>query len=250
MQNSFQQTPSFSRLYVLPTLLACLLFYLFYVQHLDFAVAHWLYALEGQQWALTNHWWFKGVMHDDLRRVNNAALLALCGFWLITLVRETAASPRFKALSRLLVSLVLSYAIVAIVKRLLPAECPWDLLQFGGNKFFVSVFEHRPSGWHATQCFPAGHAGIGFAWLALYYYWADMCPARAKWGAWIGFVLGVVLGLGQQIRGAHFVSHDVTTAWICWSVATLVYFVGVNRAARFDASCMSNRGEQQPLWQK
>ena len=30
---------------------------------------------------------------------------------------------------------------------------------------------------------------------------------------------GLVLGLGQQWRGAHFTSHTLWTAWLCWGVA-------------------------------
>ena len=29
---------------------------------------------------------------------------------------------------------------------------------------------------------------------------------------------GLLLGLGQQWRGAHFMSHTLWSAWICWMV--------------------------------
>ena len=31
-----------------------------------------------------------------------------------------------------------------------------------------------------------------------------------------GLVIGISFGLAQQLRGAHFLSHDVWSAAICW----------------------------------
>jgi len=30
------------------------------------------------------------------------------------------------------------------------------------------------------------------------------------------------MGLAQQVRGAHYMSHTLWTAWLCWSSAALV----------------------------
>jgi membrane-associated PAP2 superfamily phosphatase len=30
---------------------------------------------------------------------------------------------------------------------------------------------------------------------------------------------GGLLGISQQLRGAHFMSHTLWTAWICWTTA-------------------------------
>jgi membrane-associated PAP2 superfamily phosphatase len=34
---------------------------------------------------------------------------------------------------------------------------------------------------------------------------------------------GMVFGLSQQLRGAHFLSHDLWTAALCWLVAVAVH---------------------------
>jgi membrane-associated PAP2 superfamily phosphatase len=34
-------------------------------------------------------------------------------------------------------------------------------------------------------------------------------------------VTGFVAGATQQLRGAHFMSHTLWTAWICWAVGAL-----------------------------
>jgi len=33
---------------------------------------------------------------------------------------------------------------------------------------------------------------------------------------------GLVLGLAQQARGAHFMSHTLWSGWVCWCVAWAV----------------------------
>ena len=33
---------------------------------------------------------------------------------------------------------------------------------------------------------------------------------------------GLVLGLSQQVRGAHYMSHTLWTAWLCWITAALL----------------------------
>ena len=37
--------------------------------------------------------------------------------------------------------------------------------------------------------------------------------------AWLGcaLVAGLLLGLAQQQRGAHYMSHTLWTAWLCWT---------------------------------
>ena len=30
---------------------------------------------------------------------------------------------------------------------------------------------------------------------------------------------GLLLGLAQQVRGAHYMSHTLWTAWFCWATA-------------------------------
>ena len=34
---------------------------------------------------------------------------------------------------------------------------------------------------------------------------------------------GLLLGLTQTVRGAHYPSHTLWTAWICWTTGWLTY---------------------------
>ncbi len=42
----------------------------------------------------------------------------------------------------------------------------------------------------------------------------------------IGLLAGTVFGVAQQLRGAHFLSHDVASLIVCWAVACTVDAVG------------------------
>jgi membrane-associated PAP2 superfamily phosphatase len=45
-------------------------------------------------------------------------------------------------------------------------------------------------------------------------------PSARIWLAG-ALLAGLVLGLAQQMRGAHFMSHTLWTAWLSWTVGWL-----------------------------
>ncbi len=208
---------------IAPLAVAIVLFSLAYGTELDFALASTLYQMQGNSWLLQHHWLTETLLHRHVRTVNEALLVSLLSYWLWRHYVRKDRSNKQRALGILLLSLLLSFISVALLKRLLPMECPWDLQQFGGHSVFWGLFSTRPDGLAATQCFPAGHASIGFAWLSLFYYWREVKPQQAWLGLGIGASAGLLLGFVQQLRGAHFISHDIATATICWLIATLLY---------------------------
>lgn len=225
--------PLWWRLAGVPLLLLTLLFGLFYGLQLDFWLAAQWYALQGQQWLWQQAWLTETVLHQGARSVNQ---LIVTGLLLHYLLRRFGArfgtrfgfalwpQAKLQAHGRLLLSLTLSLAGVALLKQLLPMQCPWDLPAFGGSQTFTPLFSAWPAGQAKIACFPAGHASIGFAWLALYFFCQQLYPALARPALWLAVVLGLVLGLTQQLRGAHFFSHDIASAAWCWSMACLVAY--------------------------
>lgn len=210
--------------YLLAPLAAALtLFALAYGAGFDFTLASALYQLQGNGWLLQHHWLTEQLLHRHVRTLNEVLVLSLLGYWLWLRFVLKDQSQKQQALGLLLLSLLLCFIAVALLKRLLPMECPWDLQQFGGHSAFWGLFTTRPTDLPATQCFPAGHASIGFAWLALFYYWRELKPKQAWLGLTIAGSAGAVLGFVQQLRGAHFLSHDIATAALCWLIATLLY---------------------------
>jgi len=102
-------------------------------------------------------------------------------------------------------------------------DCPWDLLRYGGTHPRVGLFGLRPAGLGRNHCFPAGHASGGYAWLALYFFFLAVRPGWRWAGLAAGACLGLVFGVSQQLRGAHFLSHDLWTIAICWTTALALH---------------------------
>lgn len=125
-------------------------------------------------------------------------------------------------------SIVLSVASVGLLKVLTNVDCPWDLAPFGGRHPFVHLFADRPDSLSPAHCFPAAHASSGYALLASYFALRERSSLLARCGLTIGLLTGLTFGFAQQARGAHFVSHDVWSAFIVWVIALTLYVFAFN----------------------
>lgn len=178
----------------------------------------WLAGLMGTPagFPWRNHWLFTGVLHDGARLAVALALALLA----IATVRPFG-SLRTLAPGRrlwLLAAVAGAMMLVSGFKRLTLTDCPWDLAAFGGALPYVPHWQPGVTDGGPGHCFPAGHASAGFAWMAGWFAWPPGARSRRRWLV-AGLVAGAVLGLSQQVRGAHFMSHTLWTAWICWAWA-------------------------------
>jgi membrane-associated PAP2 superfamily phosphatase len=190
--------------------------------HGDLWLADRLYAWEGHAWTLRNAEVTQQVIHLLGRDLSAMAWLAALAAWLVALGRASLASLR-KPLLYLLVATALSTLLVAWIKSWSNMDCPWDLARYGGTRPYVGLFAPRPEGLGRGMCFPAGHAGAGYTWLASYFFLLATRP-RLRWvGLVIGLGTGLLFGISQQLRGAHFLSHDLATIAICWACALALH---------------------------
>ena len=67
--------------------------------------------------------------------------------------------------------------------------------------------------------------GAGTAWLTELIGEEDKAQAAviATSSNFIGLGLGLLFGIGQQLRGAHFLSHDLWSLAICWTVSLVIF---------------------------
>jgi membrane-associated PAP2 superfamily phosphatase len=61
--------------------------------------------------------------------------------------------------------------------------------------------------------------------MGLYFVFRDRRPVTARALLAASFALGTIFGIGQMARGAHFFSHNVWTAAVCWFVALALYLL-------------------------
>ena len=184
----------------------------------DLWIADRLYALQGHRWAFRHAFLTDAVIHVAGRDLSMVAWLMVVAAWLFARTRAGLQDWR-GPLAYLAVSTLLATAVVAWIKSWSNMDCPWDLLRYGGERPYVGLLGLRPVGLSRGACFPAGHASAGYAWLGLYFFFRAIRP-RLRWiGLFAGAMAGLVFGVSQQLRGAHFLSHDVWTAALCWMVA-------------------------------
>ncbi|MDP5036068.1 MAG: phosphatase PAP2 family protein [Alishewanella sp.] len=191
----------------------------------DVWFAHFLYSLEGQQWLLRDHWLTQTVLHEGARSLNYILVLAVLLTTLYYGLQATRYPTKARAYAALSLSLATSFFIVAYLKTITNVACPWDLLAFGGSEPYIHYLQIKPSFLPYHRCFPAGHASVGFAWVALYFFFEKTAPTWRYSGLALGLVAGSVLGMAQQLRGAHFLSHDLTTLLLCLGCARFCFML-------------------------
>lgn len=189
----------------------------------DLLLGDLLFRLQGGTWRLQDAWLTNHIIHDRGRDLVAVALITL----LIAIVLSHLTQrvrPYRKGLYYVLVSALITVAIVNLIKEYSALDCPWDLARYGGEKTYVSLFSERIAGQRPGGCFPAGHASGAYCWLGLFFFARHFKP---QWRFKVlGGVLavGVMFGIAQQLRGAHFVSHDLWTLFISWMSASICYF--------------------------
>jgi membrane-associated PAP2 superfamily phosphatase len=166
---------------------------------------------------LREHWALAGVLHQGARELAwLLALWLLVGVWWPTgWLRQLSQGARLQWLASTLFSLVL----VSALKYSSHTSCPWDLAEFGGAANYLSHWAWGRFDGGPGRCFPAGHASAAFAFLGGYFALRQASPRRAVLALTAVLAAGLVLGLAQQLRGAHYMSHTLWTAWCCWIVA-------------------------------
>lgn len=184
----------------------------------DLVVAGFFGTAEG--FALRNDFIFSRVLHDGGRAMAWVLMLTL----VLTAAREHARSaparhrPGHADRWRWLGVMLLCLLVVPAIKRLSNTSCPWDQSVFGGVAHYVSHWQWGLVDGGPGHCFPSGHAVAAFGFFGMHFLWRDHDPRRARrWLVAVGLT-GLVFGLAQLARGAHYPSHTLWSAWLCWTL--------------------------------
>jgi membrane-associated PAP2 superfamily phosphatase len=191
------------------------------VSGLDLPLARLYGSVEGFAWR--DHWLTGGVLHGGARGlawvVFGVLLLGL--WWPLPFVRDLSKRERIWWLATML----LCVALIPLLKRSSWTSCPWSLVEFGGAAAqYVPhwVLGQRDGG--PGGCFPSGHASTAFAFLAGWFALREYRPRAARLWLMVTVTAGLALGWVQMMRGAHYLSHSLWTAWVCWAVTMLSFY--------------------------
>lgn len=193
-------------------------------------LADMVFQLEGGRWALREHWATSGVIHRGGKWASVLAGLAVLGLYLQAL-RDRRWAPLRQPLLYLLLAAALGSTTVSLLKSVTHVDCPWALVGYGGTRTPTGLFAARVAGAPRGVCYPAGHASAGYAWVSLYFAALLWRPRWRWWGLGIGLGAGALFGIGQQLRGAHFLSHDIAALAVCWLVALALFVLFRARAS-------------------
>ncbi len=167
-------------------------------------------------------WWAHQLLHDAGRWLVRGIAAVALAVWAMSF-GWTALRTWRRPAGYVVVAMTAAVALVGLLKAVSNVDCPWDLAGFGGERPYVALLAHRPAYLPRGQCFPGAHAASGYALMCFYFVLRDGAPRRARWMLAAGVAIGVAFSIGQQARGAHFLTHDLTSAAIVWCVQLALY---------------------------
>ncbi|MDB5850705.1 MAG: phosphatidic acid phosphatase [Rhodoferax sp.] len=183
---------------------------------LDMTLARWSGGSGG--FPLHDHWLLTTWLHDAAKALAWFLVSLLClGVWFPA--GWLHALPLHRRLQFALTALMAGL-VITLLKAGSSTSCPWSLADFGGVAQHLSHWTNplRHDG-GSGSCFPAGHAAAGFAFIGGYFAYRPVSPVLARRWLWASVAAGLLLGISQQLRGAHFMSHTLWSGLICWCTA-------------------------------
>ncbi|MDN4588249.1 PAP2 family protein [Xenophilus aerolatus] len=183
---------------------------------------------------LRQNWWLTAVVHQGGKNLSwvLVIVLLLAVWWPVGVLSRLSRGERWQ----LVIATLLSVGAITLLKHANHTSCPWDVQAFGGVATYVSHWDWSARDGGPGGCFPAGHASAAFAFLGGWFVLRRRAPRAAAVWLTITLLAGAIFGLGQQMRGAHYPSHTLWTAWICWvvggAVDALAQAWGARRTAR------------------
>lgn len=213
VQGPFLTRPFMLWHWLLPSAITLLVFTALRLFKLDEQLAA-LFVTAGQ-WPYKDNPWLLQVIHNGGHK---ASLIVYAGLWIYWLIRRLNGRPPL-GLAYALSAVGISVVAINICKHFLHFPCPWQALNEWGE---FMPYQWRPE---AGGCFPSGHASSGWAWVCLYYVGRKYFPAQRYLLLLPALVVGLLFGTAQQLRGAHFISHDLVCIYLCWMIASLLYYV-------------------------
>lgn len=197
---------------------------------LSFILFLWLFPVGGaidqffiQPWVdshgsfpLRNNWSLAVLNHRYVKDILIAVYVFYLLAWVGSFKVSSLKAQRFE-LGYFFFVAILSTAVIGLIKSQSAHACPWNMTVPTAQGFMWNF-----SATHG-HCFPGGHAATGFALMTGFFAYRIYRPARAYFFLITGLILGFAFGWAQMMRGAHFLSHNLWTAWIIWAFNTLFY---------------------------
>ncbi|RLB80131.1 MAG: PAP2 family protein [Deltaproteobacteria bacterium] len=180
----------------------------------------------------TGSWPYKSlfITNEILHTGGSDLIVLLAAFNAIAIIMSffvKSIRPYRKHLLFVLIASATGLLIVNILKNTTHIYTPWSLKIFGGDKLYIRVFDTVPFESSVGHAFPGGHSSGGFAVISVYFALFAKNNKYQYYGLVIPLILGICFSITQEIRGAHFLSHDLFSFAICWGSSlawSLIFF--------------------------
>lgn len=185
----------------------------------DLQTVRWVGGSHSFAWR--NNWLLAGFFHEGGRWLSAMA----AGVVVVNVVRPWSFARDMSAWSRWwwCLATIACLVLIPTLKHGSATSCPWDLAEFGGHAHYVSHWALGVSDGGPGGCFPSGHASAAFGFFSGWFVLRATAPKAARrWlaGVWL---CGIAFGIAQLLRGAHYPSHSMWTAWLCWALSALMW---------------------------
>jgi membrane-associated PAP2 superfamily phosphatase len=173
-------------------------------------------------WLGADSWWAVDLIHTGGGWLVRSAGLAALGALTVSLLRVQLTHLRRPA-AFLVAGLLICPVVVGALKQVTNVDCPRDLRYYGGTRPYVGLLGDRPDALPRAHCYPGAHASSGFALMSFYFVILGPRPKLARRVLAATILIGAVFSVGQQARGAHFLSHDLASATLAWFLLLFLY---------------------------
>lgn len=177
-------------------------------------IQHWMSSTG--EFPLQNHWALAVLSHHYVKYLLILTEIGILIAWINAYKKDLASSTKWQY-GYFFVMMILSTLLIGLLKSQSDHACPWDMTIAQPNSFLWN-FNLRNG-----HCFPGGHSSAGFALMIGYFVFRQDQPKRAYFYLCAGLILGFAMGWTQMMRGAHFLSHNLWTAWWIWSFNLAAY---------------------------
>lgn len=156
--------------------------------------------------------------HQYLKHILILGYVSFLFLWLASFKLEKLKASRWCYGYIFWVS-ILSTGLVGLLKSQSQHACPWNMTHATPTGF---LWDFTVQNGH---CFPGGHASTGFALMTGFFVYRFVSKKYAYLFLFLSLTLGFIMGWGQMMRGAHFLSHNLWTAWVIWSLNVVLYAI-------------------------
>jgi membrane-associated PAP2 superfamily phosphatase len=208
----------------LPAVVMAALLTATYAFDLDRLLIAPFYDATSRRFPLRHDFIAEHILHRVAQHAGTLLELGLASTFLLSFWNASLRHWR-RVIAFLVLALLLAPATVNGLKVASNQYCPSELSEYGGKHTTQPrLFAPPAPGEKSGRCWPGGHASMGFSFMALYLVCHRLGRRRAAAVALaLGFAFGFALGYVRIMQGAHFLSHNLWSAAVCWTVIVVLY---------------------------